>query len=181
MWRKWEIKVHIIFVCPSSLIWQSFYFTKQNRQHRYTLNTRLTRTQRTLSNNTSLQLLRQKAPHTEVSWTSRFPRQHSSGRSPAQQLRTQSLLPKCTTWWSTVRVRKLFTRFLSLFVYSTGCMWLCVTDLRTAPVRKLTFSVTRLRICSRSCRMVRGMMNRNGGHRRSPLRKTLSRKDRFTF
>lgn len=48
-----------------------------------------------------------------------------------------------------------------------------VTDLRTAPVLRLTFSVMRLRICSRSCRMLRGMMNRNGGHRRSPLRKTL--------
>ncbi len=61
------------------------------------------------------------------------------------------------------------------------CVCVCVTDLRTAPVRKLTFSVTRLRICSRSCRMLRGMMNRNGGHRRSPLRKTLNRKDMSHF
>lgn len=51
-----------------------------------------------------------------------------------------------------------------------------VTDLRTAPVLRQTFSVTILRICSRSCCMLRGTMNRNGGQSRSPLRKTLSKR-----
>lgn len=37
----------------------------------------------------------------EVSWTSRFPRQHRSCPTPAPQPRTQSLLPESTTWWST--------------------------------------------------------------------------------
>lgn len=81
---------------------------------------------------------------------------------------------------------EIFTTFLLLYLYSTQTvcvMWrsVSVADLRTAPVRKLTFSVTRLRICSRSCRMLRGRMKRNGGHRRSPLRKTLNRKDRKYF
>lgn len=73
--------------------------------------------------------------------------------------------------------RGLYYIYWISLVFNRVCMSVCVyttvTDLRTAPVRKLTFSVTRPSICSRSCRMVRGMINRNGGQRRSPLRKTL--------
>lgn len=49
-------------------------------------------------NNTSLLPLRAAAPHMEVSWTSRFPRQRSSGPSPARRLRTRSPPPQSTAW-----------------------------------------------------------------------------------
>lgn len=134
-------------------------------------------THRTLHNNTSLLLLRAAAPHMEVSWISRFPQQRSSGRSPARRPRTRSPPPQSTTW------RRTGPLFNPHAVSLSALPWFAVsvTDLRTAPVLRLTFSVMRLRICSRSCRMLRGMMNRNGGHRRSPLRKTLKKKISLQF
>lgn len=129
-------------------------------------------THRTLHNNTSLSLLRAAAPHMEVSWISRFPQQRSSGLSPAQRPRTRSPPPQSTIWRRTGPSFNPSAESLSVLPWFA----VCVTDLRTAPVLRLTFSVMRLRICSRSCRMLRGMMNRNGGHRRSPLRKTLKKK-----
>lgn len=104
----------------------------------------------------------------EVSSVAQFPRQHSSGQFPARQPRTRSLPPECRAWRDTGAFG--WRCILKRARPSAG-----VTDLRTAPVRRLTFSVIRPRICSRSCRMLRGRMNRNGGHRRSPLRKTLSK------
>lgn len=120
-------------------------------------------------------LWRPAAPHMGVSSVSQFPRQHSSGQFPAQQPSTRSLPPECRAWRNT-------GGFGWCFTHKRLCLSAGVTDLRTAPVRRLTFSVIRPRICSRSCRMLRGMMNRNGGHRRSPLRKTLRQKEQvWTF
>lgn len=120
---------------------------------------------------TSQCLWRPAVPHMEVSSVSQFPRQHSSGQFPARQPRTRSLPPQYRAWRNTVG-------FGWCFILKCLCLSAGATDLRTAPVRRLTFPEIRPRICSRSCRMLRGTMNRNGGHRRSPLRKTLNKENR---
>lgn len=70
----------------------------------------------------------------------------------------------------------IFYPFIVCNVYDCKSLHLLsAAHLRTAPVRSMAFSETRLRICSRFFSMLWGMMKRMPGLRMSPFLNTLQR------